>query len=298
MLNAMRAKLIIVALDILCLGIPALAQNRMSALVPAYFYPGTEWTALDSAAATINVTAIMNPNSGPGTSADPNYAAAVANLRAAGGTSIGYVATGYGTRSLAAVTAEIDSYRTWYGGANGIHGIFMDEMANTGSAASLSYYRQIYNYVKAINPAWSVVGNPGTTTVESYLNGLSGRTADTLVVFEGSHASYASYTPSAWNANYGPINFANLIYDAPTATTMTSDIDLAAARFAGSTYVTNDVLPNPWDTLPPYFAQEVGKISQTSVPEPTGLLLIAAAGTLSWSGRRKRAQVRDALQGK
>jgi hypothetical protein len=43
------------------------------------------WGELDSAAHQISVTAILNPDSGPGPSVDPNYVAAVNNLEAAGG---------------------------------------------------------------------------------------------------------------------------------------------------------------------------------------------------------------------
>ena len=39
------------------------------------------------------MTAILNPASGPGTVADPNYVTATNNLRAAGGGVVGYVST-------------------------------------------------------------------------------------------------------------------------------------------------------------------------------------------------------------
>jgi hypothetical protein len=269
----------------LVFGGTAVAQDRMSTLIPAYFYPGQEWSALNSAAATINVTAIMNPNSGVGSSQDANYVAAVSSLRSAGGRSIGYVATGYEARTVAAVTAEIDLYRNWYGGANGIRGIFLDEMSNSGSAASTAYYRQIYDYIKAIDSTWTVIGNPGTTTSEAYLNGSSGRTVDTLVVFENTHAAYANYTPSAWNINYDRSNFAHMVYAAPDAAAMTTDINLAANRTAGYVYVTSDILTNPWDTLPPYWSQEVSQISITPVPEPAGLLGAGLLGLLLWRFR-------------
>ena len=285
----MPLRIVAAVLCAAALATPASAQNSMSALVPAYFYPGAEWNALNTAASTVNLTAIMNPNSGVGAAQDANYVAAVANLRAAGGRSIGYVATTYGDRPIAAVLAEITQYNTWYGGASGIGGIFIDEMTNTGTPATLAYYRQIYDHVKAINPTWTLVGNPGATTTESYLNGVSGRTADTLVVFEGSHATYAGYTPSSWNANYAPSNFAHLVYDTATSGQMTADIDLAAARHAGFSYVTDDVLANPWDTLPPYWTAEVMKMAMTPVPEPASVLLVAALGAVGCGWRVRRA---------
>src|SRR5437899_3057166 len=74
------------------LEVEALEERAVPAhlgiLVPAYFYPspsGSPWGQLTTAAATVRITAIMNPNSGPGATFDANYAAAVNDLRAAGG---------------------------------------------------------------------------------------------------------------------------------------------------------------------------------------------------------------------
>jgi hypothetical protein len=41
-------------------------------------------------------------------------------------------------------------------------------------------------------------------------------------------------------------------------------ITLSKQRNAGWVYVTNDVLPNPWDTLPadPYWTKELDRIKQ------------------------------------
>src|SRR4051794_18613488 len=62
-------------------------------LVPAYFYPkpGSDWGRLDAAAKEVTLTAILNPASGPGKVADPNYIKAASNLRAAGGSVVAYV---------------------------------------------------------------------------------------------------------------------------------------------------------------------------------------------------------------
>ena len=83
---------------------------------------------------------------------------------------------------------DIDQYDDWYN----VDGIFVDEMANTGPAERLDYYRDIYNHVKAINPNWEVMGNPGTTTIEQY---LTWPTADRLMVFENVGSSYPGYSP-------------------------------------------------------------------------------------------------------
>src|SRR5437867_2765854 len=71
----------------------------MGILVPAYFYPGSLWTNMNWAAARVPLVAIMNPNSGPDTTQNPDYVAAVSSLRASGAKVIGYVSTSYTARS-------------------------------------------------------------------------------------------------------------------------------------------------------------------------------------------------------
>jgi hypothetical protein len=221
-------------------------------LVPAYFYPGGKvnyWTQLAASAPHANVTAILNPASGPGASADANYTAAVTNVRVAGGKVIGYVSTRYAARPLGDVTADINTYAALYP----VDGFFIDEMTNDADSAHLAFYQSVYNYIKALNPAYVVVGNPGTSTLETY---ASLPVADQLVVFEGSVKAYAKYVPSAWQSNYAKSRFAHIVYGAAKGD-MGKDVSAAAARRAGAIFVTSDRLPNPYDTLPAYWANEV-----------------------------------------
>jgi len=266
---------------------PASHASPLEAVVPAYFYPSgaglTYWNQMTTAVATIPITAILNPASGPGAASDPNYASAVDALRAAGGEVIGYVHTSYGARSSAAVLAEVNSYASFYH----LDGIFVDEMDNT--LGSLNYYTGLYSSIKAAHPTWSVFGNPGTTTLEQYLTGPA---ADVLTVFEGDGVNYPGYTPSSWNFNYDRSHFANVIYNVSTAAVMQSDVALAAARNAGYVYVTDDNLPNPYDSLPSYWDQEVSKIAElNAMPEPDTLTLLAigvASGLCGMRWRRRR----------
>ena len=75
---------------------------------------GNDWGRLDAAARQVALTAILNPDSGPGKTADPNYVKATDNLRAAGGSVVAYVSTSYGERSLAAVKEDIARYTRFY----------------------------------------------------------------------------------------------------------------------------------------------------------------------------------------
>jgi hypothetical protein len=266
----------------LLLGTPnRAAAGPLGALVPAYFYPvpGGYWDQLDSAAGQIRLDAILNPNSGPGVSPDPNYVQAVNNLRTAGGKVLGYVYTNYGMRSLATVEADINTYVSFYA----IDGIFLDQMTNDSDPAHLDYYASLYSYIEGLNSAYQVFGNPGTNTQESY---LTRPTADTLVIFEND-TGYDTFTPSPWVFGHDRSHFANLVLNVPSAAAMKIDLQLAFQRNAGWVFITDDDLPNPYDTLPSYWDQEVAAIRDFAVPEPaTGLLGVVC--TLCLAGYRNK----------
>ena len=156
---------------------------------------------MTAAASKTNITSIMNPASGSGSAANSDYTAAVNTFRAAGGKVIGYVPTNYGARAQAGVLAEVDKYQHFYNE----DGIFLDEMSNL--ASNLAFYQTVYSSIKAINSAYSVFGNAGTNTLETYLT-----PADVLVTFEN-QTSYADYVPDAWTQNYAADRFAPLLYN-------------------------------------------------------------------------------------
>ena len=226
--------------------------EALELVVPAYFYPSSSnqyWGALASAAVKTPTTVIANPASGPGTSLDNNYVTAITKVRQAGGKVIGYVHTSYAARSISDVTADIQKYLSWYA----IDGFFIDEMSNDNFSAHIQYYQSLYNYIKGLNASFTVIGNPGATTQEIY---LTLPTADKLVVFENSQKAFNTFVPSTWQANYPASRFVYMVYNA-TRTQMLSDITKTASQNAGSVYITNDKLPNPYDVLPGYWADEV-----------------------------------------
>ena len=230
------------------------ATPPASLLVPAYFYPvaGGGWDQMAAAARSVPVTAILNPDSGPGTSADPVYIAAIKKLRKNGGRVIGYVHTSYGRRSLAIVEAEVRAYTSFYP----LDGIFIDEMAT--DAAHVAYYHALYAYIKKRNSHLKVTGNPGTRTTQSY---LTSPTADVLVDFEDNQTAYGSAAPASRVSNYGPQHFANIIGRA-LLKTMHADLSLARKRGARYVYVTDQNLndDSTYNRLPMYWKQEVAAI--------------------------------------
>lgn len=267
---------------------PLVSASSIELLVPAYFYPastGSAWDQLIAAAsAGTPVTAIMNPGGGPGTTPNADYASAVNQLRAAGGHVLGYVPSGYFGQSVnlgsscqpasgsaynvADVVGCASRSAQWYN----VDGIFFDEFTNTDSPAALSFYESIYAGLKSLNSGWRVVGNPGSATVELYLNDNGARSADTLVVFENS-TGYPNYQPSAWNAQYPAQNFGHLLYNVATPTDLLSAIALAQSRNAGYVYATDDqgLDFNPWDTLPAYWNRETAAIRQANIGAPVSV---------------------------
>lgn len=263
--------------------------SGMGLLVPAYIYPeaGGAWDQMTAAASKVPVMAILNPDSGPGTSFDANYGTAVDHLRAAGGKVVGYVHTrvinSLDLRPMADVQTEINDYRDWYH----VDGIFIDEMSNDANQAHLTYYKQVYDYIHATRPTWTVVGNPGSITPESY---MTAKAADIMVLFED-ETGYANYKAPTWQANYPANRFANLVINISTAAQMQASVAQAASQNTGWIEVTNDSQfsadGDPWNSLPSYWNQLVTTVA-ASTPTATQPLAFTtttlAAGTANTAG--------------
>lgn len=235
-----------------------LATPILQVLIPLYIYPDASWDEVAAAANQVPITAIINPNSGPGTGGpDLPYQQGLNKLRAACVTILGYVYTSYGSRPLPEVKADIDQYDLYFN----LHGIFLDEVAS--SPDELSYYADLYKYVKSKADSYQVVLNPGTQIDESYIS-LSQPAGDMVVIFEGSSNDpsndWQHYLPSPYVPNYPRDHFAAIIHTSPSSATMRSDIDLAVARHIGYVYVTDDIMDNPYNLLPTYWQDEISYI--------------------------------------
>jgi hypothetical protein len=136
-----------------------------------------------------------------------------------------------------------------------LDGFFVDEMSNVPNTALFDYYAGLTAYARSLKPQYEVIANPGTNTEEAY---RIRNTADVFTIFEGDN--YANFTPSTWTQKYPAFQFAHLLYGIAGADLMRTNLDLAVNRRAGFIYVTDDVLPNPWDRLPSYWADEVAAV--------------------------------------
>lgn len=242
--------------------------------IPLYIYPGADWTTVQGTATKTGLV-VANPSSGPGAASDPNYVTYIASTQAAGIGVIGYVDTNYGAIAAATVEANIDKYYTWYG----VDGIFLDRVST--SVGDLTYYTTLYQYVRAKTGADLVVLNPGTNTVEGYA-----AISDIILNFEGTYASYGSFTPSTWTRKYNATKFWHVIYGCASGN-VAAAITASKAKGAGWVNLTDDVAPNPYDTLASYLAAEARQIGYSAGDDtrmsdsraPTG----AAGGDLAGS---------------
>jgi hypothetical protein len=224
-------------------GAAGAASPAAGTIVPLYTYPtDASWAALVTARKahpTVRVVAIVNPNSGPGAAKETAFTTGIAKLVAADVRVIGYVATGYASRSLATVEGEIDQWKAFY---PAIEGIFFDEQSN--KAADVEHYRTLSQYAKAHGAPYTV-GNPGTDTAEAFVGAL-----DTMLIYE-SKGLPAPSKLGGWHAKYAPDNFGVIPYGAAFDAAFVRD----ARKSVGWIFIQNDDLPNPWDTLPPFFGE-------------------------------------------
>lgn len=225
-------------------------SSPLGIMVPAYFTPGPKWTAMNYAASRIPLIAIMDPNNGPGASQSSSYISALANLHQAGGKVIGYVYSSYGARPLSEVEADIDRYLSWYA----VDGFFIDEMANDANTDDYNYYHSLYEYIKSKGSQYSVTGNPGANTQESYITLPAD---DKLMIFESNGSKYAGFAPSSWVYKYPADQFVHLPYGVTNITTMSNYVNLAISRNAGWVYISDST---SYSVLPSYWTNEVNFI--------------------------------------
>ncbi len=233
-----------------------LSPPKLQALIPLYMYPQvingrSNWQPLVEAARKIPVVAIINPNSGPGGKPNSDYTQGLKLLQTGGVKTIGYVATNYGKRPIDQVKADVDLYEVHFN----VQGIFLDE--GVSDAKQLSYYGEIYRYIKSKKKLQQVIINPGTHIDEAY---FSKPATDQAVIFENFGREWPKYKPSTYVAKYDRQHFALMLHGVIDRAKMQSYIDLAVKRNIGYVYITNDADSNPWDSLPTYWQAEVEAI--------------------------------------
>ncbi len=257
---------------------PASVQTLSRLLVPLYSYPcpagqscGADdgfsfWSEVAAAARLcLETVAVINANSGPGTSIDPQYVVALDTMAQAGAGRIGYVSTQYGARSAGAIQDDIDAWQTFYGAR--IQGIFFDEVSAFADQAA--FYDQLCRYARNRGFGLSVL-NAGTQPEPGWST-----TCDVVITFESDDTAWQSHTLRSDLRALGAYRLAAVVHTS-SAGMMPSVFSEAQGLGYGYLYVTDDVLPNPYNNLPSYWGDEVQQFVQNT-PQQTRYL--APAGS-------------------
>ena len=274
----MLAILLLVTTPLTVLPHQAHAASSTGVMIALYTYPDSTWDVVaqaKSAHPSVPVVAIINPNNGPGSSRDANYVSGIQKLHAAGVVVLGYDATGYASNSASSVKSVMDTWKSLYN----IDGIFFDEMANWSGPES--YYSGLTSYAKSLGYTMTV-GNPGTDTLPSYIG-----TVDNLMIYENPGLPPISALQS-WHTSYDKSNFSMIAFGVNSISTSFLS---SASNYVGYIDLTNDVLDNPYDTVPPYFGTlvadlDTGSASPTAPQVPTGLTANSVSASqinLSWT---------------
>ncbi len=229
---------------------PSTSCHPQRAFVPAFFYASGIW---QQAADTKPVPSYMILDiSGLGAGSSPvgHFQSIVRKERAAGVTILGYSSTGYGSRPLSQIEADVRHYKAWYG----VTDMFLDEVK--GITSQLPYYRKLARYIRGFDPGTSIWINPGAYPDPSYMS-----VSNVVMAFEGSYAEYHNIDVPSWAMSYKSDRFANTIY-ATSGSQVSSAINLSKTRNAGYVYVTDGTGGNPYSSLPSYWSAEDSIITQ------------------------------------
>ena len=215
--------------------------------VPAYFDPPSpEWQRLIAGAPAVGMI-VFNPESGPGTAADPAYTQVIAQAQAAGIVMVGYVATSYGARPEADVIADINHYYDFYT----LSGIYFAEgpMDNDCTAMEPMYHRMADAVRARDAQAYLAVGTRFCPTYITFF--------DMMVQFARNWSEYqADYAPPSWMPANSPQRFVHFVHSVPPGDASAA-LSRAVANGAGWVFVTDQSDPNPWGVLPSYFSEEL-----------------------------------------
>jgi len=193
----------------------------------------------------IPMIVIINPDDGPGTSADGEYTMVNKNMTAVGIHVIGYVSTDYRNNSTTVVKANIDQYKSLY---PEIQGIFFDEQSDgtTDLAAELAYYKEVAEYTR--QAGFNItVSNPGTNVDNQFYDIM-----DVVIEHETNTYPDTDGLKGVWPGQKrfyqrGALKIGSTQSEL-NGGTETNDLR-NIVKYYGWFYVTNDVEPNPWDTV-------------------------------------------------
>jgi hypothetical protein len=213
-------------------------------VVPAYFYPGADWSRADGSKPVPRIMILDVSGTGAGSAPERKYQTAVKRAQDAGITIMGYVDTDYTLRPAADIEADVRNYKAWYN----VTDIFLDQVSS--GRAQLPYYRKLSGYIHTVNRGSAVMLNPGTYPDPRYMS-----IGDIVMVFENTYANYLDLRVPRWVRRYPATRFAYVIY-ATSVTQLPRAVSLAEKRHAGFIYVTDGTGLERYNSLPGYWSRE------------------------------------------
>jgi hypothetical protein len=204
---------------------------------------------------------VANVVNGPDSSVNAGWTDVIPRAAASGKKVIGYVRTGYLGVSQQRFTTRLGSTQTedwmaqiqedvdqWYKlYPDHMGGIFFDEAWNVcgSSNQNAELYKFLTQETKRKYPGAYTVLNPGAPMSQCFEH-----SADTLLTAEISYATYTSdaYADIDWVPE-DPRKIWHIVYDVPQSGIETI-AELARSRNAGMLHITDDIEPNPYDTIP------------------------------------------------
>jgi len=234
----------------------ALGKQHLSGIfVPAYFHPSGDnlsyWDDLVAAASKVPLIVVINPNSGPGEKLDPSYPPIIAKLAKTKAQLVGYISTSYAKVPLEKAKADITAWTKMY---PEIQGFFLDEQ--TSDTEHVNHYRQLVAAAKAARPKGTVVANPGTQCDAAYFDKGG---PDWICTFENSTplADFKGDTISA-SAN----RRVGLVHSLHPRAKLEPLLDHAESKQLGWIFLTDGIMPNPWDRLPSFWEKLVAEVAR------------------------------------
>jgi hypothetical protein len=253
--------------------------------VASYIHPGEDpdaWKRLIASPSDKVSVLVANVLNGPDYQPNPKWASVISAAHASGKKVLGYVRTGYLSRSkddfttrlgsrtfadwIAQIQYDVDAWYALYPG--NIDGIFFDEGHNECGAGNelADVYLHLNQWTKRKHAGALTVLNPGIGVPQCYEDA-----ADILLTFESDDAGYFGH--NALGNNYVPLDTLgwtpkdpskiwHIIYDVKPDR-IPAIMTAARERGAGYVEITDDVMDNPYDNLPnaDYWNQEMAAVS-------------------------------------
>lgn len=214
-------------------------------IIPAYFYDETLWQKIINTKYSLNYFVIANVQDGPGKILDKNYKNWISLTNKSNKKVLGYVYTSYTKRDINLVKKDIERWIKFY---PEIKGFFIDEVSDSKRESELNYYSEIYKFIKNLNKNFYVILNPGNSDINLDLIKIS----DSTVIFESDYKEFNKFEIPFWIKSYNPNKFVSIIYNVPKKDVL-SVYEFLKKSGIGIIYITDDNLPNPYDTLPSYY---------------------------------------------